>query len=134
VQLGLLRDAPDLFEPRPMEDLDVDRPRDAAQPGKPAERTREKGRAPAAAPGALLSVGCPGCGSRGLSLWSGGAPVRRLRKSLGLRPTRIVRACFASVAPPAQRPWRPAGVQGALTVRAMSYLVKYPGQVICLFG
>jgi hypothetical protein len=63
----------------------------------------------------------PGCGTRG-SPWSGGAPVGRLRKVSALRPSR-----FLSVSPPAlplHSTWRPAVVQGALTLGAFSRRVK----------
>src|SRR5439155_25232778 len=67
MQVGPLRDAPDLFERRPDEDLDVDRRRHAAEPDKTArslatrsdERRAKRRGPPAAAPGALSLWGMP---------------------------------------------------------------------------
>src|SRR5207248_7051842 len=69
---------------------------------EPVTDRQKNGGPPAAAPGALLMWEAPAAAPGALP-WSGGAPVGRLRKSLGLRPTRMFRL-FASGAPPALDP------------------------------
>jgi len=63
-----------------------------------------------------------GCGTRG-SPWSGGAPVGRLRKVFGsaAQPILLVQSPLAL---PLHSTWRPAVVQGALTLGAFLDTVK----------
>ena len=69
----------------------------------------------------------PGCGTRG-SPWSGGAPVGRPRRSWLCGPA--TPPVLSPLALPLHAAWRPAVVQGGLTVGAASGPVKCLGQVI----
>src|SRR3954466_7449866 len=120
VELRLLRQAPDLLERRADHDLDVDRRRHhsaAFQKSSGPKKRRAPGcgsrgppmwEAPAAAPGAVP--------------WSGGAPGRRSESPWVCGPPGS--SAFRLWRSPCTRPWRPAVVQGALTLGAMSADVK----------